>query len=128
MFRVACFVLFALVYPAFGQNLRWADLVESRIYKVDREIRLVHNNTNFTLNEGDELRLLDFKPLQVINVYLAEFKPLNCDKLSFISEMSLIEIEQVDGQTVAVGVDMAKKCVFEVFIEKKDYNARSMFR
>lgn len=128
MFRFACFVLIALSQPLFAQNLRWADLVESRVYKIDREIRLSHNKTEVAVSANDAMRLLDFRPLPMINVFLAEFKLLRCSNSDFVSEMVLVEIEQSGGEPVAVGVDMAEKCVLEIFLEKKDYNALSIFR
>ena len=132
MFRFACFSLLILssmkLQANTARNLRWADLVESRTYKVDREIQLNQNKNSFTIRKGQEMRLLDFRPLPMINVFLAEFKLTRCGSSSFSSEMILIEVEQPAAEPVAIGVDMAKKCVLEVFLEKKDYNARSMFR
>lgn len=128
MFRVACMILLISSSSLFAQNIKWADLVESKIYKIDREIRLSYDKTSFVINANDDLKLLDFKPLPMINVFLAELKILSCADPSFASEMILVEVNQPGGEPVSVGMDMAKKCVLEIFLEKKDYSAVSVFR
>lgn len=133
MYRVVKFLAVALVISlsnvqAKTQNARWADLVESRIYKIDREFSLHSADSHVKIKAGTEMRLADFKPLPMINVFLAEFKVLNCKDDSFASDMIIVEVDQPSAQAVAVGVDMAEKCVLEVFLENKDYYALSMFR
>ncbi|MEX0798608.1 MAG: hypothetical protein WEB87_03785 [Bacteriovoracaceae bacterium] len=131
MFHYACIALLALsssLYAQNAQNIKWADLVESRTYKIDREIELTYNKSSMIIKANEELKLLEFRPLPMINVFLAEFKTLSCSDFSFSSEMILLEVAQDTGPSVSVGVDMAKNCVLEVFIEKKDYNAVSIFR
>ncbi|MBC74888.1 MAG: hypothetical protein CME64_02625 [Halobacteriovoraceae bacterium] len=127
MFRVAFLVLITAA-SSYAQNLKWADLVESRTYKVDRDIELSYNAKTYQLRAQDELKLLDFRPLSMINVFLAEFKILNCKDGNFSSEMVILEVDQPSGKAASVGVDMAKKCVLEIFVEKKDYNAISIIR
>lgn len=131
MFRLACFVVLAFSAESslsHAQNLRWADLVESKVYKIDRQVELNKNRSDLSIKASEELRLLDFKPLPMMNVYLAKFKLLGCSFKDFVSEMTLVEVKQPNGKDVAIGVDMAQKCILEVFLEKKDYNAISMFR
>ncbi|MCO4754791.1 MAG: hypothetical protein KC478_09920 [Bacteriovoracaceae bacterium] len=128
MFRVAFLALFVASVSAHSHNIKWADLVESRTYKLDRELTLSYNKSTYKVEANEELRLLDFRPLSMINVFLAEFKILNCSKNEFSSEMILANVGQPSGQEVSVGVDMAEKCILEVFIEKKDYNAVSILR
>ena len=55
-------------------------------------------------------------------------KVLNCKNGNFASEMAIVEVDQPSGEIVSVGLDMAKKCILEVFVEKKDYNAISIIR
>lgn len=127
MFHVASLV-FLTAASSYGQNLKWADLVESRTYKIDRNIELSLNGKTQKINANEELKLLDFRPLSMINVFLAEFKVLNCKNGNFASEMAIVEVDQPSGEIVSVGLDMAKKCILEVFVEKKDYNAISIIR
>ena len=127
MFHVALLV-FLTAASSYGQNLKWADLVESRTYKIDRNIELSLNGKTQKINANEELKLLDFRPLSMINVFLAEFKVLNCKNGNFASEIAIVEVDQPSGEIVSVGLDMAKKCILEVFVEKKDYNAISIIR
>ncbi len=128
MFRVAFLVLIVASVSTQARSIKWADLVESRTYKLDRELVLSYNKNSYKVEANEELRLLDFRPLSMINVFLAEFKILNCSKNEFSSEMILTNVDQPSGQEISVGVDMAEKCILEVFIEKKDYNAVSILR
>ena len=117
MFHVALLV-FLTAASSYGQNLKWADLVESRTYKIDRNIELSLNGKTQKINANEELKLLDFRPLSMINVFLAEFKVLNCKNGNFASEMAIVEVDQPSGEIVSVGLDMAKKCILEVLSDQ----------
>ncbi len=127
IFAINCLVALPAA-QAKSQSIHWADLVESRIYKTDREFSLSSAESSLVIKAGTEMRLADFKPLPMINVFLAEFKVIDCKDDSFASDMIIVEIDQPSAQAVAVGVDMAEKCVLEVFLENKDYYALSMFK
>jgi hypothetical protein len=123
-------ILITILFSTFAmaaQTYRFADLVEGETYRVDRNIELEYAKTNFQITKGQLLKLNDFKPLPMINVYLAEFDILKCQSPSLSSEMILIEIPQGQSKLVSVGVDLAFGCKLEVFIEKKDYNSKSIF-
>lgn len=121
-------LLFLFSFQLFAaETYRFADLVEGETYRVDRNIELEYSKTNFRIKKGQLLKLNDFKPLPMINVYLAEFDILKCKSPNSSSEMILIEIEQPQTKVVSVGLDLAFGCKLEVFIEKKDYNSKSIF-
>jgi len=122
------FILLFISFQALAvQTYNFADLVEGETYRLDRNITLEYVKSNFTLNKGQVLKLQDFKPLPMINVYLAEFSIPKCKSPNLSSEMILVEVKQAQAPTVSVGVDLAFGCKLEVFIEKKDYNSKSLF-
>lgn len=131
MFRIACFVTMFVSFSAFSeqsQRLRWADLVEGKTYKVDRKIELSMNDEKHSIEKDSLVKLLDMRPLPMINVFLAEMKVLDCEYVDFTSEMVIVEVEQPAGKAVGIGIDMAERCVLEVFLENKDYDSLSIFK
>jgi hypothetical protein len=109
----------------FASN-KWSNLVEGKVFTIDRDIELEKNKETFEVSKGDMFKLVEFKALPMINVHLGEFKIENCKDMEKTSEMLLVDIK-TDNKIVSVGVTLAQGCILEVYLESKDIYSQSFF-
>lgn len=107
-------------------NYKWSDLVEGKEYIIDRSIELEKNKEMFKINKGDSFKLVEMKPLPMINVMLGEFKVENCKDNEQTSEMILVDIKD-KNKVVSVGLTLSEECTLEVYLESKDLYSKSLF-
>lgn len=107
-------------------NFKWSDLIEGKDYTVDRDIELAKNLEVFKIAKGDSFKLVEFKELPMINVYLGQFKVDSCKDNEQTSEMILVDIKD-NSKTTTVGANLSQECILEVYLEKRDLYSKSLF-
>lgn len=122
------YILLALCIASAMADYKWSNLVESKVYTTGKTLKFERNQKKLKLAKNTKLKLLNIKPLDLVNIYMAEFKILDCENADFSSEMILVDVNQRGFQKVSVGLDVVKNCVLEAFIEKSDINSTSFLK
>lgn len=115
--------LFISVYSfAASNNTKWRELKPGERYKLSQEIKF--EDSKFTIQKGTRLKLIESTPLNMIKVQLLRYQVANCEKQNLETDLELVPVK--GNKDAAVGVNLSKGCILEVFVEKKDLGGESL--
>jgi hypothetical protein len=117
-------ILTCLSYSSYAAPLSWSELAEGSKYKLSKKIVFQIVDSEVSFPKDTQLKLIETSELSMIKVHLYKYEILNCSKRTIESDLELIQ----SSKNVSVGVNLAKKCILEVFVELKDYKTKSFLK
>ncbi|MAZ49205.1 MAG: hypothetical protein CME65_11640 [Halobacteriovoraceae bacterium] len=119
MKHIVLLSLFLGSFKAFA-SISWENQTLSASYTTSMTIPLALDSRSFRIDRGTELKLIEIESLNMLKVYLHKYKVTDCPSRNLETDLELV---QVSGK--AVGVNLVRGCVLEVYIERADYSAKS---
>jgi hypothetical protein len=120
-------LILALSYSAFAETVTWSSQELNRVYKLNKKFELQHDNGTVPFPKNTYFELVEKSKLEMIKVHLHKYTVSNCSSADIETDLELIQVEQPDNTTTAVGVNLTKKCKVEIFIDMKEYETTSFF-
>lgn len=106
-------------FQAFA-SISWENQTLSATYSTSMTIPLALDSRSFRIDSGTELKLIEIESLNMLKVFLHKYKVTDCPSRNLETDLELV---QVHGK--AVGVNLVRGCVLEVYIERADYQSKS---
>lgn len=123
------FLLFALTFCystiANASGLGWGRLELDRTYYASQSMTLHLDENTYSIKKNTPMKLIEVSTLTMIKVVLHKFKINNCPATDLETDLELVNIPQNDSSKTTVGVNLAKSCILEVFVEAKDVQTLS---
>lgn len=116
--------LFICVGGYAADNNAWKDLIKGERYKLGQSIKF--EDTGFSIKKGTRVKLIESTPLNMIKVQLHRYKISDCSKKEVETDLAMVSVR--GDKDAAVGINMSKGCILEVFVEKKDLNKESLLQ
>lgn len=114
-------VLISLLFSNFAfAKSNWSDQEVGTEYKLDRSITLRVDESQYTLPAGTKFELVKKEALNMLKVYFHQYKINNCPSSRLETDLELVQV----GSS-SIGVNLAKGCIVEVYVDLPDYDSLS---
>jgi len=114
---------------AYANSKTWGNLVIDNPYVLSTEIFLEKQTIQFKLPLDANIILQEKITLPMIKVELLKFDISKyCSDSNLSTDISLIDIKQMNGKVVTIGADIAEECILEVYVETNDYYSTSFLK
>lgn len=104
---------------------QWSNLNEGINYKLQKQV--IIKNSNLTFEKDDYVKILEKVNLDMLNVLLFKVKALSCSDSQQTSSLELYDYKNNENEIITIGIELAKMCELEIFVEKKDLLKLSLF-
>lgn len=122
-FYIALMTL-CMSYSSFASNVSWDTQSKNTEYRTTKKLELLLEESKLIIAKGSKVKLVEYSELSMIKVHLFKYKLETCSQPSKESDLELIET----SKNISVGVNLAKECILEVFVELKDHNSESFLK
>lgn len=122
--------LLYLVSISAYATTNWRSLSAGQSYKLKKSIEM--KESKLKLSAGTTLKLVEKSDLNMIKVTHFKYKINNCKnrerrELMKDSSIELVPINNKLNGGISVGVNFAKNCILEVFVEESDTKSQTFF-
>lgn len=125
---VKLLLLFSLLYLVLGKAYAindWSSLAPGKSYILKDAINI--SGPSLKLEAGTKLRLVEKSDLNMIKVKHFKYKINNCKNYGELAKKeSAIELVST-GHEASVGVNVAKNCILEVYVQESDSQKQTFF-
>ena len=128
MFRFLIISLFLFSIFTAKAEVQWNRQKVFTTYKLTESLKIKSDTKVISLKKDSNLELVEVSELSMIKVFLHKYKVTPCPNKKFVTDLQLIEVKQDEQDSIVVGVNMAKNCQLEVFIDVNEYNLKSFVK
>lgn len=116
-------IVFSFNASALMSNT-WDKLEPGNRYKLNQNLKFNNKDKKVVFKKGTRLKLVESTSLNMIKVQLQRYKIDNCESENLQTDLEFVPVN--GDEQKAVGVNLSKGCILEVFVEKKNLGHESL--
>lgn len=102
----------------------WDKLEPGNRYKLNQNLNFKTSNQKISFKKGTRLKLVESTSLNMIKVQLQRYEIDGCKNQNIQTDLAFVPIN--GDEQKAVGINLSKGCILEVFVEKKNLQNESL--
>lgn len=104
----------------------WSELTVGNGYRLTHEINI--KNSQIKFRENSFAHLIERVKLEILNLELFKFKIVECSDRSSTANLEIYDFQISNNEILSLGIELAKQCNIEIFLENNDLLKTSILK